>query len=150
MYLVKNLIKVISSAIGLFGILLGVVIILLPTYYFLDRTLVIGNLWYAFYLTEIILSYIVSILFWLFLGASLYKIHYFRVQAASTGALGGFLWILVAGCPACSVTLASYIGLTGIISILPFYGLELKILSIFLLIFSVSSILRNLEICRVK
>ena len=150
MQLGKNFIKVISSPVGIFWILLGIAIILFPTYYFLDGMLVIGNLWYAFYLSEIILSGIISILFWVFLGASLYKIHYFRVQSTGTGLLWGFLWVLVAGCPACSITLASYIGLAGIISVFPFYGLELKVLSVLLLIFSNYSVLRNLEVCRVK
>ena len=150
MLVVKNFIKVISSFVGVFWVLLGILIILLPTYYFLDRTLVIGNLWYAFYLTEMTLSYIISILFWIFLGASFYKIRYFQVHSTASWAVGGVLWVLVAGCPACSITLASYIWLAWIISVLPFYGLELKIMSILLLVFSVISILKNLEICKVN
>jgi len=148
--LIQNLRKVFLSLSGIMGILLGMSIILIPSYYFFDSQLIIGNLWYRFYLFEIILTSSIVILFGIFMGASFYKIHYFQASSSWAGAIGGFLWILVAGCPACSITIASYIGLAGIISIFPFYGLELKVISVFLLIYANFSILRQLELCKIK
>ena len=63
---------------------------------------------------------------------------------------GTFLGLLVAGCPACSITLASYLGLGSLISFLPWYGLELKIIAIFLLIYANISLLKNLKVCEIK
>ena len=52
----------------------------------------------------------------------------------SGSALGTFLGVLVMGCPACTITLASYLGLAGVLSGLPFYGVEANFLAVVLLL----------------
>ncbi len=55
--------------------------------------------------------------------------------------VASFLAILVAGCSVCGVSIASLLGLATILSTFPFYGLELKIISVFLLLYSSYSLL---------
>lgn len=146
----KNIIKVLKSPIWIIGFFVWIAIIAIPTYIFLDRELIINNMWCYFYITEIVLTIVISILFWLFVWATLYKVKYFSTWNPSAWIFGWIIWVLVSGCPACSITLASYIGLAGIISVFPYHGLELKIISIFLLIYANYSTMKNLEVCKVK
>jgi len=148
----KNLLKVLKSKIWIFGIILGSVIIALPSYYFFDKEMIIWNFWYNYYLLELSLIIIISILFWLFLWASLYKIIYFSKieKKSSLWLFWWFIWILVTGCPACSITLASYFGLASVISVFPFWWIELKIISVFLLLYVVYTTIRDLEVCKIK
>lgn len=150
MYIFKNIIKILQSPIWNIWIIIGMAIIAVPTIYFIEKDLIIWNLWYYFYITEVILSVIIWILFWLFIGATLYKIQYFQVKKSWAWFFGWILGVLVSGCPACSITLASYIWLAGLISTLPYYGLELKVLSIILLLYSCYSTLKSLELCSIK
>jgi len=64
--------------------------------------------------------------------------------------LGGFLGVVVSGCPACSITLASYLGFASIVSSLPFFGIELKIVSLLLLLYVLYITLRDIDVCKVK
>ncbi len=146
----ENILKIIRSKIGLIWIISGILIIVLPSYYFMEADLIIGNLWYSFYMWEVILTILIALLFGIFIWSTLYKIHYFSLKKSGLGFLWGFLGILVAGCPACSITLASYIGLAGIISIFPFYGLELKIASLLFLMYASYVTIRDLQICKIK
>jgi len=148
--IIRNIIKVFNSTIWIVWIITGIAIIAIPSYYFMEKDLVIGNLWYWFYVWEMILSVTISILFWLFIWTTLYKIKYFSLKKWSIGIFGWFLGVLVAGCPACSITLASYIWLASIISVFPFYGIELKFLSVFFLIYAIYIWLRDLEVCKIK
>ena len=67
-----------------------------------------------------------------------------------SGALGSFFGVLVLGCPACSIGLASFLGLASILSSLPFFGTELKVLGVGLLFYSTNSLLKNVNICEIK
>ncbi len=58
---------------------------------------------------------------------------------------GAFVGAVASGCPACSVTLASLLGLTGFILALPLKGLELKLLGIGVLAFSTTTLANKLE-----
>ena len=148
--MLKNLLKIISSPIWVFWTILGIVIIAIPEYYFMNSCLVIWNLWKVFYNTEIILTILNSILFWIFLWWTLYKINFFSVKKSWIWLLWWFLWAIVSWCPACSITLASYLWLAWIISIFPYHGIELKFLSLFVLLYVDYSILKNLEMCELK
>lgn len=133
-----------------------IIIFLLITYlfnYFTDSTLIKGNLGIFYYNTLILLQFLIAFLFALFLPLSFYKyikFSDFSIKENSSSAIGTFLGILVAGCPACSVTIASYIGLAGAVSLLPWYGLELKIISVPLLIYANYSVLLTLNTCNIK
>lgn len=148
--MLKNIIKIINSLIWIIWIIIGIAIIAIPGYYFMEKDLVIWNLWHSFYLIEISLTIIIGLLFWLFIWATLYKINYFSVKKSWIWILGWFLWALVSGCPACSITLASYLWLAWFISVFPYSGLELKVLSVLILLYANYSTIKTLEVCKIK
>jgi hypothetical protein len=148
--ILKNLLKVFTNKIGLFGIMLGIVLIAIPSYYFLDTQIVIWNKGYNYLYFEIFLDVLIAILFWIFIGATLYKMSYFSVKKTWVWFLWGILWILVSGCPSCTITLASYLWLAGFVSVLPYEWLELKIISVFLLLYVCYTTLKKLETCELK
>jgi len=63
---------------------------------------------------------------------------------------GGLLSLIVTGCPACSITLASYLWLTAMIWWLPYDGIELKILSVLVMWYAVYDMRKKLDICELK
>ena len=66
------------------------------------------------------------------------------------GVVGGALG---SGCPVCGATLIGLLGVSGGLAVLPFKGLELKILSLGLLLFStykVSEGIFNCKECKIK
>ncbi len=148
--LLQNTLKVFTSIIGIVWIILGGAIIALPGYYFMEKELIIGNLGYPFYITELTLTVIISLLFGLFLGATLYKMKYFSIKKSWIGVIGWFLWVLVSGCPACSITLASYLGFAGFMYIFPYSWLELKFLSVAILLYANYTTIKNLEVCSLQ
>jgi len=148
--MLKNILKILKSKIWIFGIILGITIIIIPSYYFFEKDLIIWNFWYSYYLLEVSLTVIIALLFWLFLGSTLYKMKYFSVKKSGIWFFWWLIWILVSGCPACSITLASYFWLAWIISVFPFWWIELKILSIIMLLYVVFITIRNLEVCKIK
>jgi len=122
-------------------------------YYFTQLELNIVNLGLTFVIIEIILEIIISFLIAIFIPISIYKFKKFNkisLKENSSSFFGGFLGILIVGCPACSITFASYIGLASFVSLIPGYGLGLKIISVPFLIYSNYSILKNLNYCKNK
>lgn len=148
--MVKNTFKIIRSFIWIIWIIIGIAIIAIPSYYFMNKDLIIGNLWHTFYITEMSLTIVIALLFWLFIWATLYKINYFSVKKSWIWILGWFLWALVSGCPACSVTLASYLWLAWFMYLFPYSWLELKILSVLILLYANYSTIKTLEVCKIK
>jgi hypothetical protein len=148
--MLKNLIKILKSKIWIFGIIFGILIISIPSYYFFKKELIIWNMWYYYYLLEISLTIIIAILFWLFFWLTLYKMFFFSKSKTWIWFIWWFLWILVSGCPACTITFASYLGLAWIISVFPFWWIELKILSVLILLYAVYVWIRDLELCKIK
>ena len=130
--------------------LLGFTLMIWLEYKFLNSDLIIWNMGLIFYYTEISLVFINSILFWLFLSLTFYKLSFFNAKKSYLWFLWWFFWIIVSGCPACSITLASYIWLAWIISVFPYSWLELKVLALFLLLFANISTYKNLEKCMIK
>lgn len=148
--MIKNLIKILKSKIWISWIVFWITVIMLPYFYFLNKQLLIGNLWYSFFLIELTLTIIIAILFWLFIWSTVYKIKYFSVGKSWIWIMWWFLWVLVTGCPACSITFASYLWLAGIMSVFPYNWLELKVLSIAILLYVNYTIIKTLEVCKIK
>jgi hypothetical protein len=142
--------KILKSRIGIFGMVFWVVAIAIPEYYFVEKDLIIWNLGYTFFVVEISLTVIIALLFWLFIAATLYKINYFSIKKSWVWIIWWFLGALVSGCPACSITLASYLGLAWFMSIFPYSWLELKVVSVLILIYANFSTIKNLEVCNIK
>ena len=148
--MINNIAKITKSYIWFIWIIIGILIISMPAYYFMEKDLIIWNLGYSFYLTEVTLTIVISILFWLFIWATFYKINYFSIKKSWIWILGWFLWALVSWCPACSITLASYLWLASFMYLLPYSWLELKILSVLILLYANYSTIKNLEVCKIK
>lgn len=120
---------------------------------FTNHELIKGNLGTSYFYINAILQILISFLFAVFVPISIYKFvkfNAFSIKENSTSFIGGLLGILVAGCAACSITFASYVGLAGIVAFLPWYGLELKAISIPLLVYANYSTLVDLNVCKVK
>jgi len=151
--LLQNSLEVFSNKKYLFFSFFSFLFIGIIFYYFTEVELIRGNFGEAYLWIQILLQLFISILFAMFLPISVYKyvkFSNFSVKENSSSVFGTFLGVLVMGCPACSITLASYVGLAGLISILPFFGLELKVLALAFLLYANYSLLINLNACNVK
>lgn len=148
-----NLIEVFSKLNYILLSVFSMSIVGFVFYYFTDSEIIIGNLGFTYFLINTISQILVTVLFSIFISISVYKYVKFSspsIKEGSSSLLATFMSILVAGCPACSISVASYIGLAGLISFLPWYGLELKVISIFLLLYAIYSIIKDLNVCKIK
>ncbi len=66
------------------------------------------------------------------------------------GTLGGTIGTILSWSSCCGLTLASYFGLIPLMNILPYSGLEIKILGTLGLLYALYDILKNLETCTWK
>lgn len=66
-------------------------------------------------------------------------------SGGSSAALGGALAAFTPGCPACTAPLAVVLGAVGGLSLFPMQGLELKLVSVGVLAFSVWWVARGLQ-----
>lgn len=120
--------------------------------YFTHYDLILGNFGLIYALSQVIIQFLVSLLFALNTSLLYYKMNYIgglSIQGTS-GSFGGLLSLLVSGCPACSITLAGYLGLATFFSSLPLAGLEVKIIALLILLWSVNEVSNNLMICNIK
>ena len=67
------------------------------------------------------------------------------VKTNSSAVLGGAFAAFTPGCPACTAPLAVILGAIGGLSLFPMQGLELKFVSVGVLIFSIYWIARGLQ-----
>ena len=121
--------------------------------YFTNLDIIEGNFGHEYMWAQIVMQTLISLLFGLFVPISLHKIivfNSFSIKENISSGGGTFLGLLVAGCPACSITLASYLGLGTIVSFLPWFGLELKIIAVPLLVYANYSLLKTLKVCKIK
>lgn len=71
-------------------------------------------------------------------------------KKSGTGIVGGIIGTLISGASCCGATLATYVGLLPLMTLLPYDGLEIKILGTLGLLYALYDILKNLEVCQVK
>jgi len=95
-----------------------------------------GKLAYFQFAIDIIIAFSFAI----FLALFLHNYSLTKKFQHKRGFFGGILGTLFFGCAACSITLAGYLGIAGFISLFPFYGLELKLFALGILILSVSKL----------
>ena len=151
--ILQNLKKVLTKKSSLIVTLISTLSISFLFYIFTESDLIIWNLGFSFFITVMVLNILVAILFWLFVWSTFYKIIYFsntNKKNIWVGWVASFFGILVSWCPACSITLASYIGLASFVSVLPYSWLELKIASFVMLLYVVYDTLKKLEVCSIK
>jgi hypothetical protein len=147
----KNIIKVLTDPISLLRWSLIIFFMSLLQYRQFDFQFVVGNLWLLFAWIEVILYGLITILFALFVMAQTYKIRHFgrwKKKKSSTGILWWIVAILTVGCPACSITIASFVGLSAFIILLPFKWLEIKVIAIILLAYASYMTIRDLIVCK--
>ncbi|MCK5413608.1 MAG: hypothetical protein KAI57_04525 [Candidatus Pacebacteria bacterium] len=111
---------------------------------------------YVYTLVSVLLGLIISVLFGFYMALLFFRKDIsIKVKKNDTtvGAIGTGIGIVASGCPGCGVPLLGLIGIPLGLSYLPFKGIELKILSITLLLISVYyisvSIKKNLS-CGLK
>jgi len=124
-------------------------------YYFLTMSMLPTHFEYEvqvepFYvLSSIALTAIISGLAGINFALMAYKIKRMKmmnsVKSNSSAILGGAFAAFTPGCPACTAPLAVILSAIGGLSLFPMQGLELKFISVGVLIFSIFWILRGLQ-----
>lgn len=148
-----NIQKVLKDTMSLLIVSFSLLIFGLIFYSYSNFALVAWNYSVAFAYGEVWTEVLIALFGALFFGASFYKVKYFRhiKKRHTTGwVIGSFFWILVGGCPACSITLASYLWLSSFLFLFPFWWLELKVVWLIILGISLYFTLRDLEVCKIK
>lgn len=126
-------------------------------YYLSDVINLYHNNSLAFVITTLVLSFFIST----FLALNLTLIIYQFINAkrlgykeGSVASTGGFFGAIASGCPVCGSTLLSIFGLSGFLAVLPLKGIEIKALSLGLLLFSThlttKQIHNRCKACKVK
>lgn len=148
----RNLLLVIKNSYALWAGILVSSLLWYVIEYFSDRALIAGNFWDTYATTNLIFDIINIILIWLFVASFVYKRRLFGSSSKNnqSGWFGSITSVLVSGCPACSITLASYLGLASFFALLPYNGLELKVVGTVVLIWSVYTNIKDLTTCIIK
>lgn len=99
-----------------------------------------------------ILIIVISFLFGLNLELVLRKLKFLKSQGNLHITIGaGLISLISAGCAACGLSFASVIGVASIVTMLPFHGLLLYLLSILILSVSLLYNLQTLvKVCKIK
>ena len=152
-YMRNNFLHAMQNKKAIVAWILVLILMIAFQYWQFDFQLVEGNLGLSFARAEVILYGVITILFTSFVILQTHKILAFSKTPKPKslgGWFGGLLWILTVGCPACSITIASFIGLSAFFLALPFKWLEVKILAIILLIRTNYRMLKDLTTCKRK
>lgn len=117
--------------------------------YYTDRALIVWNYGKAYANFVWFIDVFNTILLWGFIASSIWKWTAFAKPQKTDhkGRRGWVFSILVSGCPTCTITLASYLWLASIITLLPYNWLELKILWTLLLCRSLYKNIKTLTVC---
>ncbi|WP_420544546.1 hypothetical protein [Nitrosopumilus sp.] len=134
----------IISALGLGIIYYYLTMSMLPTHF--DVAVELSP---SFIATSIGLTIVISALAGINFAMMAFKIKRMRmmnsVKSNSSAVLGGAFAAFTPGCPACTAPLAVILGAIGGLSLFPMQGLELKFVSVGVLIFSIYWIARGLQ-----
>jgi len=148
---IKDILK--QRTFGMVGIISGITLGVL--YYFLTLEMALTHLsaeieLLPLYMTASIgLTGIVAILAGINIALVAYNIKTQRnknmKKSGTSAVLGGALTAFTPGCPACTTSLSAVLGVVGGLAIFPLQGLELKIISVGALIFSIWWAMRNIN-----
>jgi len=111
---------------------------------------------YLFTITSLVLTLLVAIMTGVYLSLFIFRKDLSRKDKTKggkkdgvAGAFGGGVNLVASGCPTCGVPLLGLIGIPSALMVLPYKGLELKLLSVIILIISIHyislSIKKNLS-----
>ena len=147
---IKDVLK--QKPFGVIGIISGISLGIL--YYFLTLEIALTHMTteielLPMYMTaSITLTVIVAILAGINIALVAYNIKTQRNKNMKNGTsaiLGGALTAFTPGCPACTTSLSAVLGIVGGLAIFPLQGLELKLVSIGALTFSIWWAMRNIN-----
>ena len=148
---IKDILK--QRTFGMVGIISGVTLGVL--YYFLTLEMALTHLSAEIELlplymaASIGLTGIVAVLAGINIALVAYNIKTQRNKnmrkSGTSAVLGGALTAFTPGCPACTTSLSAVLGVVGGLAIFPLQGLELKIISVGALIFSIWWAMRNIN-----
>ena len=147
---IKDVLK--QKPFGMIGIISG--ISLGTLYYFLTLEMALTHMTteielLPMYMTaSITLTVIVAVLAGINISLVAYNIKTQRnknMKSGTSAILGGALTAFTPGCPACTTSLSAVLGIVGGLAIFPLQGLELKIVSIGALTFSIWWAMRNIN-----
>ena len=147
---IKDVLK--QKPFGMIGIISG--ISLGTLYYFLTLEMALTHMTteielLPMYMTaSITLTVIVAVLAGINIALVAYNIKTQRnknIKNGTSAILGGALTAFTPGCPACTTSLSAVLGIVGGLAIFPLQGLELKLVSIGALTFSIWWAMRNIN-----
>jgi len=147
---IKDVLK--QKPFGIIGIISGISLGIL--YYFLTLEMALTHmtteieLLPMYMIASITLTVIVAILAGINIALVAYNIKTQRNKNMKNGTsaiLGGALTAFTPGCPACTTSLSAVLGIVGGLAIFPLQGLELKLVSIGALTFSIWWAMRNIN-----
>ena len=148
---IKDILK--QKMFGLLAIISGISLGVL--YYFLTLEMALTHFsieieLLPFYMTASIgLTGIVAVLAGINIALVAYNIKTQRnknmKKSGTSAVLGGALTAFTPGCPACTTSLSAVLGIVGGLAIFPLQGLELKLISIGALTFSIWWAMRNIN-----
>ena len=134
----------IVSGVGLGIIYYYLTMSMLPTHF--DAAVQLAP---HYIITSIGLTIVISTLGGINFAMMAYKMNQIKkmnsVKTNSTAIFGGVFAAFTPGCPACTAPLAVVLGAVGGLSLFPMQGLELKFISVGVLIFSIYWIVRGLQ-----
>lgn len=100
---------------------------------------------------HLILHVLISILTAWVMMLEVYKYRTVKIllpkQSTVLWTIGWILGVVITWCPVCGWTLMSAFGITSVLSFLPWYGLELKFLSVFILFWAQDILIQNMFVC---
>ena len=99
-------------------------------------------------ITSITLTFVTAILAGISIALIVYRIRGVGVKCST--AFGSALPVFTPGCPACTTPLTAILSTIGGLALLPLQGLELKIISVSALIFSIYWLLTKISMRGVK
>ena len=147
---IKDVLK--QKPFGIIGIISGISLGIL--YYFLTLEMALTHMatemeLLPMYMTaSITLTVIVAVLAGINIALVAYNIKTQRnknIKNGTSAILGGALTAFTPGCPACTTSLSAVLGIVGGLAIFPLQGLELKLVSIGALTFSIWWAMRNIN-----
>jgi len=148
---VKDILK--QKTFAMIAVISGLV--LGTAYYFLTLEMALSHMTteielMPLYMTgSISLTAIVAVLAGINIALVAYNIKTQRAQNmkknGTSAILGGALTAFTPGCPACTTSLSAVLGIVGGLAIFPLQGLELKLISVAALTFSIWWAMRNIN-----
>lgn len=148
--IINNLLLVIGDRRSMAGFAIAFVLVWVIIYSMTNYPLIRGNMWNQIYYLWVVIDILFVLLFSFFVAGFVYKSLLFSTYKNVWWRFGWFLGVLVTWCTSCSISIASYLGIAWLISLLPWWGIELKIIWLLLVIYWFYNTFNKLTECKIK